>query len=66
MEKLKTPSFLTITTFITLIHYMLKKLKKSRGKAHWFAHSILDGKLSYPSYVVLDENLSETNGLQRI
>ena len=29
----------------------------SRGKAHWFAHSILDGKLSYPSYVVLDENL---------
>ncbi len=29
----------------------------SRGKPHWFAHSILDGKLSYPSYVVLDENL---------
>ena len=36
---------------------MLKKTEKSRGKAHWFAHSILDGKLSYPSYVVLDENL---------
>jgi len=30
----------------------------SRGKAHWFAHSILDGKLSYPSYVLLDENLT--------
>ena len=36
---------------------MFKKTEKSRGKAHWFAHSILDGKLSYPSYVVLDENL---------
>ena len=35
----------------------VKKTEKSRGKAHWFAHSILDGKLSYPSYVVLDENL---------
>ena len=30
----------------------------SRGKAHWFANSILDGKLSYPSYVLLDENLT--------
>ena len=30
---------------------------KMRGKPHWFAHSILDGKLSYPSYVLLDENL---------
>tara|TARA_B110000971_G_scaffold66316_1_gene68007 strand:+ start:3753 stop:4313 length:561 start_codon:yes stop_codon:yes gene_type:complete len=30
----------------------------SRGKVHWFAHSILDGKLSYPSYVLLDENLT--------
>jgi thioredoxin-related protein len=34
-----------------------KSNTKMRGKAHWFAHSILDGKLSYPSYVLLDENL---------
>ena len=34
-----------------------KSNPNSRGKAHWFAHSILDGKLSYPSYVLLDENL---------
>ena len=37
--------------------YFIKKNSNSRGKAHWFAHSILDGKLSYPSYVILDENL---------
>lgn len=35
-----------------------KSNPNSRGKAHWFAHSILDGKLSYPSYVLLDENLT--------
>ena len=35
-----------------------KNSPNSRGKAHWFAHSILDGKLSYPSYVLLDENLT--------
>ena len=35
----------------------IKSNSNSRGKAHWFAHSILDGKLSYPSYVLLDENL---------
>ncbi len=35
----------------------IKSSPNARGKAHWFAHSILDGKLSYPSYVVLDENL---------
>ena len=35
-----------------------KSNSKSRGKTHWFAHSILDGKLSYPSYVILDENLT--------
>lgn len=34
-----------------------KSSPKARGKVHWFAHSILDGKLSYPSYVLLDENL---------
>lgn len=35
----------------------VNKNPKARGKAHWFAHSILDGKLSYPSYVILDENM---------
>jgi hypothetical protein len=35
----------------------VKKNPNSKGKAHWFAHSILEGKLSYPSYVILDENL---------
>ena len=34
-----------------------KRAINSRGKPHWFAHSILDGKLSYPSYALLDENL---------
>lgn len=33
---------------------------RARGKTHWFAHSILDGNLSYPSYVILDENLTRT------
>ena len=44
-------------TFYNSDPLYVKKTEKSRGKAHWFAHSILDGKLSYPSYVVLDENL---------
>tara|TARA_B110000438_G_C15405283_1_gene475143 strand:+ start:42 stop:593 length:552 start_codon:yes stop_codon:yes gene_type:complete len=36
----------------------IKSNPNSRGKTHWFAHSLLDGLLSYPSYVILDENLS--------
>lgn len=36
----------------------VKSNQNSRGKTHWFAHSLLDGSLSYPSYVILDENLS--------
>ena len=36
----------------------IKPNRSSRGKAHWFAHSILDGNLSYPSYVLLDQNLT--------
>jgi thioredoxin-related protein len=36
----------------------IKSSPNSRGKTHWFAHSLLDGSLSYPSYVILDENLS--------
>mgnify|MGYP000152055406 CR=1 FL=1 len=35
----------------------IKKAVNSRGKVNWFANSILDGKLSYPSYVILDEDL---------
>lgn len=36
----------------------IKSNPNSRGKTHLFAHSLLDGSLSYPSYVILDENLS--------
>ena len=43
--------------FINSDPLYIKSSPNARGKAHWFAHSILDGKLSYPSYVVLDENL---------
>lgn len=34
-----------------------KLMNAGRRNVHTFAYSILDGKLSYPSYVVLDENL---------
>ena len=47
----------------------LKKSSNSRGKAHLFAHSILDGKLTYPSYVLLDENLTRLmiyNGYKKV
>lgn len=27
----------------------------NRGKTHWFAYSLLDGAMSYPSYAILDE-----------
>ncbi|BDS11351.1 thioredoxin family protein [Aureispira anguillae] len=30
----------------------------ARGKVHILAYSLLEGKLSYPSYVILDENFS--------
>ncbi|MBG16478.1 MAG: thioredoxin [Crocinitomicaceae bacterium] len=44
--------------FINSDPSFVKSTNSSRGKSHWFAHSILDGKLSYPSYVILDENLT--------
>lgn len=34
----------------------VKTNPNARGRTHWFASSILDGQLSYPSYVMLDEN----------
>lgn len=36
----------------------IKSAPNARGKTHWFAYSILDGATSYPSYVLLDENLT--------
>ena len=45
-------------TFINSDPSFIKTNPKSRGKTHWFAHSLLDGSLSYPSYVILDENLT--------
>ena len=44
--------------FVNSDPFYVKPNLRSRGKSHWFAHSILDGKLSYPSYVILDENLT--------
>lgn len=44
--------------FINTDPSFVKGSPKSRGKTHWFAQSILDGQLSYPSYVILDENLT--------
>lgn len=44
--------------FINTDPNFIKSSLKSRGKTHWFAQSILDGQLSYPSYVILDENLT--------
>ncbi len=43
--------------FINTDPSFIKSKPNARGKTHWLAHSILDGKLSYPSYVILDENL---------
>lgn len=36
----------------------VKSAPNARGRTHWFAHSILEGATSYPSYVLLDENLT--------
>ena len=33
-----------------------KSKPTARGKVHFMAYSLLDGKLSYPSYAILDEN----------
>ena len=45
-------------SFINSDPSFIKRTINGRGKPHWFAHSILEGKLSYPSYAILDENLS--------
>lgn len=34
----------------------VKPSPNARGRVHYLAHSIVDGQLSYPSYVILDEN----------
>ena len=44
--------------FINSDPSFIKSNPNSRGKTHLFAHSLLDGSLSYPSYVILDENLA--------
>lgn len=31
---------------------------KGKGSAHWLAVALLDGQLSYPSYIVLDEKMN--------
>jgi thioredoxin-related protein len=36
----------------------VKTNPKGRGKTHYFAYTLLDGAMSYPSYAVLDENLT--------
>ncbi len=36
----------------------VKPSPRSRGRVHWFAHSLLEGKTSYPSYVILDEHFT--------
>lgn len=36
----------------------VKTNPNARGKTHWFAYTLLDGAMSYPSYAILDENLN--------
>ena len=31
---------------------------RGRGNAHWLAVALLDGQLSYPSYIILDEKMN--------
>lgn len=45
-------------TFTNSDPAFVKSAPNARGKTHWFAYSILDGAMSYPSYVLLDENLT--------
>ncbi|MDC3337739.1 DUF255 domain-containing protein [Flavobacteriales bacterium] len=44
------------STFINSDPNFKKQTPNSRGKVHQMAYGILDGKLSYPSYAILDEN----------
>ena len=43
------------TTFINSDPSFKKASPNARGKVHHMAYSLLDSKLSYPSYVILDE-----------
>jgi len=36
----------------------VKASERSRGKIHWFAYTMLDGKASFPSYTILDEKFT--------
>ncbi|CAG5080068.1 thioredoxin family protein [Parvicella tangerina] len=45
-------------TFTNSDPSFVKSSPNARGKTHWFAYSILDGATSYPSYVILDEQLT--------
>ena len=45
-------------TFTSMEPGYVKPQPNSRGKTHWFAYSLLDGAMSYPSYAILDENLT--------
>lgn len=45
-------------TFTNSDPAFVKSSPTARGRTHWFAYSILDGATSYPSYVILDENLT--------
>ena len=45
-------------TFINTDPTFTKKSPNARGRAHWFAQSLLESQLSYPSYAMLDENFT--------
>ena len=45
-------------TFINTDPTFVKKSTNARGRAHWFAQSLLESQLSYPSYAMLDENFT--------
>ena len=49
---------------ITIKGKEYKLMNAGRRNIHTFAYTILEGKLSYPSYVVLDENL-QTQGVMK-
>jgi thioredoxin-related protein len=45
-------------TFVNSDPSFVKTAPNARGRTHWFAYSLLDGAMSYPSYAILDENLT--------
>jgi thioredoxin-related protein len=36
----------------------IKTHESARGRTHWFAYSLLDGAMSFPTYAMLDENFT--------